>query len=86
MPAFNMFEHGVHENLLKKNGFKVISSENHAQNIAPMMFWFKVFAWLPVKIYRFLGKEEKIVNAVSAVDFWRLRSKIHYNSIIAEKV
>lgn len=85
MPAFDMFEHGVHEKLLEKSGFTVVSSTNFMKNIEPMLFWFMFFAWLPVKIIRLLGKEKRFVNAISAVDFWRLRNKIQVKIIIAEK-
>lgn len=85
MPAFDMFEHGVHEKMLKKVGFNVISSTNHTKNIEPMLFWFMFWAWLPTKIIRLFGKEKDFVNAISAVDFWRLRSKIHIKIIVAEK-
>lgn len=85
MPAFDMFEHGVHEDLLEKTGFTVVSSTDHMKNIEPMLFWFMFFAWLPVKIIRLLGKEKRFVNAISAVDFWRLRNSIQVKIIIAEK-
>lgn len=85
MPAFNTFAHGVHEAMLAKAGFTVISSTDYMKNIQPMLFWFMCFAWLPVKILRALGKEKQFVNAVSAVDFWRLRHKIQVKIIIAEK-
>lgn len=86
MPAFDLFKHGVHEKLLEQAGFKVVSSVNHMKNIEPMLFWFMFFAWLPVKIIRLLGKESQYVNAISAVDFWRLRKKIHVKIIVAEKI
>lgn len=85
MPTFDMLEHGVHEKMLEKAGFRVISSDNYMKNITPMLFWFMVLAWLPVKLARIFGKEEKIINAVSAVDFWRLRHTIRINHIVAEK-
>lgn len=85
MPAFDQFEHGVHEQMLEKAGFKVLSSTDYMKNIQPMLFWFMLSAWLPVKIIRLLGKEKRFVNAISAVDFWRLRHKIKVKKIIAEK-
>lgn len=85
MPAFDMFEHGVHEKMLEKAGFDVVSSTDHMQNIQPMLFWFMLAACIPVKIVRLFGKEKRFVNAVSAVDFWRLRNKIQVKIIIVEK-
>jgi ubiquinone/menaquinone biosynthesis C-methylase UbiE len=85
MPAFDEFSNGVHENLLKEVGFKVISSTNHMNNIKPMLFWFMLFAYLPVKVIRLFGKEKNFVNAISAVDFWQLRDKIQYRIVVAEK-
>lgn len=85
MPAFDMFEHGIHEKMLEKVGFKVVSSTDYMKNIQPMLFWFMVSAWLPVKIIRLFGKEKRFVNAISAVDFWRLRDKIQVKIVIAEK-
>lgn len=86
MPSFDLFEHGVHEKMLESAGFKVVSSTNHMKNIEPMLFWFMFWAWLPVKIIRLLGKEKRFVNGISAVDFWRLRDKIHVKIIIADKL
>lgn len=85
MPAFDLFEHGVHEKLIEDTGFKLISSTNHMKNIEPMLRWFMLNAWLPVKVIRLLKREEHFVNAISAVDFWKLRHKIHVKIIVAEK-
>lgn len=85
MPAFNLFEHGVHEKLIEDTGFKLISSTNYMKNIEPMLRWFMLNAWLPVKVIRLLRKEDRFVNAISAVDFWKLRHKIHVKIIVAEK-
>lgn len=85
MPAFDLFEHGVHEKLIENTGFKLISSTNHMKNIEPMLRWFMLNAWLPVKVIRLLKREDHFVNAISAVDFWKLRHKIHVKIIVAEK-
>ncbi len=85
MPAFNLFEHGVHEKLIEEAGFKLISSTNHMKNIEPMLRWFMLNAWLPVKVIRLLKRDEHFVNAISAVDFWKLRHKIHVKIVVAEK-
>lgn len=85
MPAFNLFEHGVHEQLIEKAGFKLVSSTNHMENIEPMLRWFMLSAWLPVKVIRLFKREENFVNAISAVDFWKLRHKIQVKIIVAEK-
>lgn len=85
MPAFNTFEHGVHEQLLEDAGFKLISNTDHMKNIEPMLRWFMLCAWLPVKIIRLAKQEHRFVNAISAVDFWKLRDKIRVKIIVAEK-
>jgi ubiquinone/menaquinone biosynthesis C-methylase UbiE len=85
MPAFNLFEHGVHEKLIEDAGFELKSSTDYAKNIEPMLRWFMLNAWLPVKIIRLLKREDHFVNAISAVDFWKLRHKIQVKIIIAEK-
>ncbi len=85
MPAFNLFEHGVHEKILAEAGFTVTSSTNCMKNTEPMLWTFMMFAWLPVQIIRFFGQERRFVNAVAAVDLWRLRSKWRINIIVAEK-
>ena len=86
MPAFDLFEHGVHEKMIENAGFKLISSTNHMKNIEPMLRWFRLYAWLPVKVIRLLKREDHFVNAISAVDFWKLRQKIHVKIIVAEKL
>jgi sterol 24-C-methyltransferase len=85
MPAFNLFEHGVHEKLIEDTGFNLISSTNYMKNIEPMLRWFMLNAWLPVKVIRLLKREDHFVNAISAVDFWKLRHKIQVKIIVAEK-
>lgn len=85
MPAFNLFEHGVHEKLIEDTGFKLISSTIHMKNIDPMLRWFMLNAWLPVKVIRLLKRDKHFVNAISAVDFWKLPNKIHVKIIVAEK-
>lgn len=85
MPAFNLFEHGRHESLIKSTGFNLISSIDYMKNIEPMLRWFMLNAWLPVKLIRLFKQEHRFVNAISAVDFWRLRKKIQVKIIIAEK-
>ncbi len=85
MPTFNLLEHGVHAKMLEAAGFRIISSTNHAKNIEPMLRWFMLLAYLPVKIIRVLGVEKKFVNAIAAVDLWRMRNKMHINIIVAQK-
>lgn len=85
MPAFSMFEHGIHEKLLEDVGFKLMSSTNYMRNIEPMLHWFMLCAWLPVKFIRLIKKEKHFVNAISAVDFWKLRDKVQVKIIIADK-
>jgi len=85
MPAFNLFEHGVHEQMLVDAGFRLVSSTNHTKNIEPMLRWFMIIAWLPVKIIRLTKQEKRFVNAIAAVDLWRMRQKMHVNIIVAEK-
>lgn len=85
MPAFDLFAHGVHEKLIEDTGFTLLSSTDYMKNIEPMLRWFMLHAWLPVKIARLLKQEHRFVNAVSAVDFWKLRHKIQVKIIIAEK-
>ncbi len=85
MPAFDMFEHDIHEKMLQKVGFNVVSSTDCMKNVQPMLFWFMFCAWLPVKFIYFFGRERRFVNAISAVNFWRLRDKIKVKIIIAEK-
>lgn len=55
------------------------------KNIEPMLRWFMLNAWLPVKVVRLLKRDGHFVNAISAVDFWKLRHKIQVKIIVAEK-
>jgi sterol 24-C-methyltransferase len=79
MPAFqNVFLHGALADLLRMQGFEEIREEDLTPNIMPMLRTFNRVARVPLEIVRLMGKEEKAVNAMSAVEFYRYRDFFKY--------
>lgn len=85
MPTFQLFKHGVHENLLVKTGFENITVRNIFSHIEPMLRMFQLAAYIPYYILAALGKRDRIVNAMSAVELWKYRQYIRFNIVSAHK-
>jgi sterol 24-C-methyltransferase len=85
MPSFQRFEHGVLEQLIEKVGFSGISVEDITSQMMPMFRCFERVGRFPYWLARQLHREEKMVNAMSAVEFWRYRDYFRYNVYSATK-
>ncbi len=85
MPSFERFHHGVLERLAAEAGFENVSVENITANMLPMVHAFSLVGWLPYKLAKLLHQTKKLVNAMSAVEFWKYRQHFHYNIYVATK-
>lgn len=85
MPSFQRFDHGVLEQLLEKAGFTSVTVEDITAQMLPMVHCFAIIARLPYAVALRLHKEEKLINAMSAVEFWRYRQYFRYNVYTANK-
>ena len=85
MPSFQRFDHGLLEQLLQKAGFTSVTVEDITAQMLPMVRCFAEIARLPYAIALRLHKEEKVINAMSGVEFWRYREYFRYNVYTASK-
>ncbi len=85
MPSFQRFEHGLLEGLVEAAGFSQVKSEDITERMLPMIRAFAVMGAVPYAIGVLTGKRRKVVNAMSAVEFWRYRRYWRYNVITAAK-
>jgi hypothetical protein len=85
MPSYQRFEHGVLEQLMAKAGFAAINVEDITAGMLPMLKCFAMIAKVPYEIAKALRREEMVINAMSAVEFWRYRQYFRYNVYTAIK-
>ena len=85
MPSFQKFLPKVLENEIRSAGFRVKSVIDITDNMLPMLRAFSLIAMLPYKLFSLLGKQEKIINAMSAVELWKHRAYFRYKVYISEK-
>ena len=85
MPSFQRFDYGLLEQLLEKAGFTSVSVEDITAQMLPMVHCFALIARLPYTAALRLHKEDKLINAMSAVEFWRYREYFRYNIYNAVK-
>jgi sterol 24-C-methyltransferase len=79
MPSFQRFDHGVLEELLENVGFTSVTVEDITTQMLPMLHCFELIARLPYAIALRLHREDELINAMSAVEFWRYREYFRYN-------
>lgn len=85
MPSFERFEHGVLENLITQAGFTSVTVEDITEDMRPMFKCFAEIAEVPYAVARRLGQQDRLINAMSAVEFWRYRNYFRYNVYTARK-
>jgi sterol 24-C-methyltransferase len=79
MPGFQMFDHGVLEELIASAGFAQVTVEDVTRNMLPMLKVFAVTGYVPYGLGSLTGQRARVVNAMSAVEFWRYRRHFRYN-------
>ena len=85
MPAFDQFPLGTIQRKLENAGFQDVKVQDLSQNVAPMMRFFFLLAYLPYLIIQLLGLEAYFVNAMAAVELWRYRDDIRFLMVRATK-
>lgn len=79
MPAFQeVFIDDALPEILKESGWHDVESWDLTNNVFPMLRAFRFIAIAPYELLNLLGKEEKAVNAMSAVEFYRYRKFFKY--------
>ncbi len=85
MPSFQRFNFGVLERLLENAGFENVDVEDVTSRMLPMVHAFSIVGQFPYAVGRVIGKTNKVVNAMSAVEFWKHRSDFKYSIYTATK-
>ena len=70
-PAWEMFQDGVLQSMLERQGFQDVVAEDLSENIKPMLILFYILAYIPFLIIRFLGLEAWFSNTQAG--FWGLQ-------------
>lgn len=85
MPAFEQFPLGTIQKKLEAVGFRDVEVHDLSQNVAPMMRFFFLLAYIPYLIIQFLGLEAHFVNAMAAVEVWRHGDDVRFLMVKARK-
>ena len=87
MPALNLFEVGVLESMVVKQGFGNVESKDLSDNVRPLLRLFFVVAFIPYLFITLFGLERHFANAVGAVYGFRSDRKGYgrYTAITATK-
>lgn len=85
MPAWIDFEDGRLQDYVKASGFRVDSFEDVTVNMLPMLEGFAVLGRFPYWLGKKIGKVEKTINAMSAVEMNRFRELWSYVILTATK-
>lgn len=85
MPSYQRFEHEVLERTLEQVGFRSVSVQDITVGILPMLRCFAMIGKFPYQLAKAIGREEKVINAMSAVECWRYRRYFRYNVYKAVK-
>lgn len=77
MPAWEMFQDGVLQSMLERQGFQDVVAEDLSENIKPMVMLFYIVAYIPFLIIGFLGLEAWFLNTQAGalgpqLQKWRL--------------
>jgi len=71
MPGFDRLEHGVLERLLDQAGFVDIQAEDITGHMLPMLKVLALISWPTYTVGRLLAHTNRVVNAMSGVEFYR---------------
>jgi sterol 24-C-methyltransferase len=85
MPAYQVFDHGVLEDMIGSAGFSDVRVEDVTRNMLPMLRVFAVAGLVPYGLAALTGQRRRVINAMSAVEFWRYRAHFRYNIYSAGK-
>ena len=85
MTTFKRCTYGTVKKELELAGFDHINVEDYSDNVAPMMRFFFLLAWLPYMVLCLFGLQDHFPNATAAVELWRYRDSIRYIAVAAQK-
>ncbi|KIX97891.1 uncharacterized protein Z520_06669 [Fonsecaea multimorphosa CBS 102226] len=85
MPAFEQFPLNTIRKKLINVGFQDIEVQDLSKNVAPMMRFFFLLAYIPYLIIQLLGMEAYFVNAMAGVELWRHSDDVRLLMVKARK-
>ncbi|KIW09842.1 hypothetical protein PV08_11943 [Exophiala spinifera] len=85
MPAFDQFTLNAIREMLQGVGFQDVEVQDLSNNVAPMMRFFFILAFIPYLIIKLLGLEAYFVNAMAGVELWRHRDHVRFLMVKARK-
>lgn len=85
MPAFEQFPLGTVRRKLEQAGFQNVQVQDLSQNVAPLMRFFFLLAYIPYLIISLLGLQRHFVNAMAGVELYRYSDDIRYLMVRAQK-
>ncbi|EXJ70428.1 uncharacterized protein A1O5_06496 [Cladophialophora psammophila CBS 110553] len=85
MPAFDQFPLGTIRKRLENVGFQDVEVQDLSKNVAPMMRFFFLLAYIPYLIIKLFGMEAHFVNAMAAVELWRYSDDVRFLMVKARK-
>ena len=85
MPGWLELTHGRLEELAVAAGFEVQSVEDLTDNMMPMLNAFSLIARAPFWALGLMGKQDRAVNAMSAVEMFRYPEVWRYNLYVLRK-
>ena len=71
LPANAIFERGVLQKMLEERGFEDVVERDLRENIAPMLLFFYVLAYVPYLFVRMFGLERWFVSTMAGVEAYR---------------
>ena len=87
MDSLKDFRHGLFVDLIRKIGFKDVTTEDISKNVMPSLNRLRRFLIIPYYLAKFLSIEDKCPNVTAAVEFYKMAKKdlIRYNIFMAQK-
>lgn len=85
MPAYNQFQQGVLEGILKKAGFEDVIVRDLSENALPMLRMFYLLAFVPYFIVKFLGLKPYFPNTIAGYKGYVNRYAVRYIAVSAKK-
>ena len=85
MPAFEQFTLNTIREMLEDVGFQDVEVQDLSNNVAPMMRFFFLLAYIPYLIIQLFGFERHFVNVMAGVELWRHRDHVRFLMVKAKK-
>jgi len=85
MPAFTQFPIGAIQKKLENVGFRDVEVQDLTLNVAPLLRFFFLLAFIPYLLIQLFGLEAHFVNAMAAVEMWRYREDVKFLMVKAKK-